>query len=424
MANPDFNTTGEDLRWYNRTDCTDIDGWTFSNSGSNYVRNAWNNCEAYECDFDIHQTITGMPVGFYELHVSAFQRRGSSAAVYEAYTNNYEGDYANRKVSSVIYLNEEETTIKSICDEHSETQIYTGTSTFGQEGDSQPATGFFIPNGMDGANAWFAQGYYDNKVYVEVPDGNLTVGFKSGEDGYQSGDWTIFDNFRLFFYGSSLTIEMSENENTNLLAMDNQHVKLTRTIKASTSSEKSYNTLTLPFDVTAEKLAEAFGSDVQVYAYDGDENNSVKFSKATTITANTPVLLTTSTASTEDPYIFQNVDIKATAGGAVAKGTDIDFVGTYAASTSLVGKYFISGNNIYEGTDATKPIKGTRAYFTANSGAVNALSLIIDGETITAIQGIDGTITPKAIYNLQGQKVNNPVKGGIYIIDGKKTLVK
>lgn len=424
MTNPDFNTTGEDLRWYNRTDCADIDGWIFSNSGSNYVRNAWNNCEAYECDFDIHQTITGMPVGFYELHVSAFQRRGSSAAVYEAYTNNYEGDYANRKVSSVIYLNEEETTIKSICDEHSETQIYTGSSTFGQEGDSQPATGFFIPNGMDGANAWFAHGYYDNKVYVEVPDGNLTVGFKSGEDGYQSGDWTIFDNFRLFFYGSSLTIEMSENENTNLLAMDNQHVKLTRTITASTSSQKNYNTLTLPFDVTAEKLADAFGSDVQVYAYDGDENNSVKFSKATTITANTPVLLTTSTASTEDPYIFQNVDIKATAGGAVAKGTDIDFVGTYAASTSLVGKYFISGNNIYEGTDATKPMKGTRAYFTANSGAVNALSLNIDGETITAIQGIDGTITPKAIYNLQGQKVNNPVKGGIYIIDGKKTLVK
>ena len=117
------------------------------------------------------------------------------------------------------------------------------------------------------------------------------------------------------------------------------------------------------------------------------------------------------------------MDIKA-ATEAVAKGTDIDFVGTYAASTSLVGKYFISGNNIYEGTDATKPMKGTRAYFTANSGAVNALSLNIDGETITAIQGIDGTITPKAIYNLQGQKVNNPVKGGIYIIDGKKTLVK
>ena len=49
----------------------------------------------------------------------------------------------------------------------------------------------------------------------------------------------------------------------------------------------------------------------------------------------------------------------------------------------------------------------------------------IDGTEITAIQGIDGTISvPKAIYNLQGQKVTNPVKGGIYIIDGKKVLVK
>ena len=429
MVNPDFDTVeGQDNRWWNQTDnSTVIDGWTFTNSGNAYVRNAWNNCEAYECDFDIHQTITGMPVGFYELHVSAFQRRGSSAAVYEAYINNYEGDYANRKVSSVIYLNEEETTIKCICDEHSDALIYTGTSTFGQEGDVQPAENFWIPNGMDGSNAWFAQGYYDNKVYVEVPDGNLTVGFKSGTDGYQGGDWTIFDNFRLYFYGSSLTIEISENENTNLLAMENQHVKLTRTITASTGENISYNTLVLPFDVTAEKLQAAFGSDVKVYAYDGNEGNSVKFSEATTISANTPVLLTTSTASTDEPYIFQNVDIKATAGGAVASGLDgtIEFVGTYAAETPMNGKYFFSGSKIYQGTDQSQKMKGTRAYLTDNSGSVNALSLDIDGTEITAIQGIDGTISvPKAIYNLQGQKVTNPVKGGIYIIDGKKVLVK
>ena len=429
MVNPDFDTVeGQDNRWWNETDnSTAIDGWTFTNSGNAYVRNAWNNCEAYECDFDIHQTITGMPVGFYELHVSAFQRRGSSAAVYEAYINNYEGDYANRKVSSVIYLNEEETTIKCICDEHSDALIYTGTSTFGQEGDVQPAENFWIPNGMDGSNAWFAQGYYDNKVYVEVPDGNLTVGFKSGTDGYQGGDWTIFDNFRLYFYGSSLTIEMSENENTNLLAMENQHVKLTRTITASTGENISYNTLVLPFDVTAEKLQAAFGSDVKVYAYDGNEGNSVKFSEATTISANVPVLLTTSTASTDEPYIFQNVDIKATAGGAVASGLDgtIEFVGTYAAETPMNGKYFFSGSKIYQGTDQSQKMKGTRAYLTDNSGSVNALSLDIDGTEITAIQGIDGTISvPKAIYNLQGQKVTNPVKGGIYIIDGKKVLVK
>ena len=429
MVNPDFDTVeGQDNRWWNQTDnSTVIDGWTFTNSGNQYVRNAWNNCEAYECDFDIHQTITGMPVGFYELHVSAFQRRGSSAAVYEAYINNYEGDYANRKVSSVIYLNEEETTIKCICDEHSDALIYTGTSTFGQEGDVQPAENFWIPNGMDGSNAWFAQGYYDNKVYVKVPDGNLTVGFKSGTDGYQGGDWTIFDNFRLYFYGSSLTIEMSEDETTNLLAMENQHVKLTRTITASTGENISYNTLVLPFDVTAEKLQAAFGSDVKVYAYKGNEGNSVKFENATTISANVPVLLTTSTASTDEPYIFQNVDIKATAGGAVASGLDgtIEFVGTYAAETPMNGKYFFSGSKIYQGTDQSQKMKGTRAYLTDNSGSVNALSLDIDGTEITAIQGIDGTISvPKAIYNLQGQKVTNPVKGGIYIIDGKKVLVK
>jgi len=257
--------------------------------------------------------------------------------------------------------------------------------------------------------------FVDIKLYLTpTADGNSTLTI-TGNKHFAIADLCL---------KHATAIEIDENADyDNTVAADGAYVSLTRTITASTTEQKNYNSLVLPFDLTEDQIKAAFGNDVKVYAYTGDENNSVKFEEATEITANTPVLLTTSTASTEDPYIFQNVDIKA-ATEAVAKGTDIDFVGTYAASTSLVGKYFISGNNIYEGTDATKPMKGTRAYFTANSGAVNALSLIIDGETITAIQGIDGTITPKAIYNLQGQKVNNPVKGGIYIIDGKKTLVK
>ncbi len=257
--------------------------------------------------------------------------------------------------------------------------------------------------------------FVDIKLYLTpTADGNSTLTI-TGNKHFAIADLCL---------KHATAIEIDENADyDNTVAADGAYVSLTRTITASTTEQKNYNSLVLPFDLTEDQIKAAFGNDVKVYAYTGDENNSVKFEEATEITANTPVLLTTSTASTEDPYIFQNVDIKA-ATEAVAKGTDIDFVGTYAASTSLVGKYFISGNNIYEGTDATKPMKGTRAYFTANSGAVNALSLNIDGETITAIQGIDGTITPKAIYNLQGQKVNNPVKGGIYIIDGKKTLVK
>jgi len=44
---------------------------------------------------------------------------------------------------------------------------------------------------------------------------------------------------------------------------------------------------------------------------------------------------------------------------------------------------------------------------------------------VDAINGIvDADSAPEGIYNLQGQRVSAPVKGNIYIIDGKKTLVK
>ena len=42
----------------------------------------------------------------------------------------------------------------------------------------------------------------------------------------------------------------------------------------------------------------------------------------------------------------------------------------------------------------------------------------------TAIDGVDAEAENAEIYDLSGRRVNEIVKGGIYIINGKKTLVK
>lgn len=58
------------------------------------------------------------------------------------------------------------------------------------------------------------------------------------------------------------------------------------------------------------------------------------------------------------------------------------------------------------------------------------LTLELEGTTPTAINGVktDGTTanstTPKRIYNITGQKVNTTQAGQMYIVDGKKTVVK
>jgi hypothetical protein len=259
-------------------------------------------------------------------------------------------------------------------------------------------------------DAWF-----DYVGYFKIEDaGNYVLTLTKNDNGQQRQ--IVMGNISIL---SCEAIEIDENADyDNTLAVSGVDVSLKRTITAS-----GFNTLVLPFDLTEAQIKAAFGGDAQVYAYESGEGTSVKFSEASAITANVPVLLTTSTASSA-PYTFSNVDIKAAA-KAVAEGTDIDFVGTYAAETSMDGKYFISGSKIFLGTDQSQKMKGTRAYLEVKSGSgINALSLNIDGEDITAIQGIDGTITPKAIYNLQGQKVTTPVKGGIYIIDGNKVLIK
>ena len=54
---------------------------------------------------------------------------------------------------------------------------------------------------------------------------------------------------------------------------------------------------------------------------------------------------------------------------------------------------------------------------------VKAINVIFEDDDATAIQNIEGCIKAESIYNLQGQKVNTP-KSGLYIINGKKVLIK
>ena len=49
----------------------------------------------------------------------------------------------------------------------------------------------------------------------------------------------------------------------------------------------------------------------------------------------------------------------------------------------------------------------------------------VSTEISTAIDRVDAqTLTGKEIYNLSGQRVSKPSQRGIYIVDGKKIMVK
>jgi len=100
-------------------------------------------------------------------------------------------------------------------------------------------------------------------------------------------------------------------------------------------------------------------------------------------------------------------------------------VGSYDASKTLDNTcYFISNNTLFK-SEGTTTLAGTRAYIAPNGTTPAKIgNLIIDGETVTGIDGITTTDNDTApIYNLSGQRVYKAVKG-VYIQNGKKYIKK
>lgn len=188
MVNPDFSMG-------------DASGWTYASApGVN-----WSNCEYYQTEFNIYQTVTGLPTGSYSLNVQAFQRPGEASAVY----NDYIGGTDN--ATSVLYINSITSKVKNIAADAQNTYKLGDGTNFGWPNDSRVGTEGnykYLPNSQQGAKLYFDAELYDATcaaVVTDADEGSLKLGFKSTKN-HVSLDWTIFDNFRLRYYGSSLFV--------------------------------------------------------------------------------------------------------------------------------------------------------------------------------------------------------------------------
>ena len=210
--------------------------------------------------------------------------------------------------------------------------------------------------------------------------------------------------------------EANDNTIENTIIAD---VTMTRTIK------EGYNTVVLPFTLTANQVSAAFGAGTEVYAYsdqkDDEGDVQINFNKGDgSITANVPVLVKATAAS--NSQTFEGVQIVAS-DGAVVEGDYFDFVGTYAPTPVAAGDYFIGNGALYKSENNTS-MKAFRAYIHAKAQIPGAkVTLFIDNiaTSISEINGIEAE--PGVMYNIAGQRVNKAQKG-IYIVNGKKVLVK
>ena len=139
----------------------------------------------------------------------------------------------------------------------------------------------------------------------------------------------------------------------------------------------------------------------------------------------------------KNPIFTGRTIVAPVADGPVVSGAKgINFVGSYAGSVTLTtDDYFVAGTNLWRSAGKTT-MAATRAYFKDTSASAKSknIRLVIDGNenVVTAIDGVavSGSSAKGAVYSLTGQKVADSLKtspqipAGLYIVNGKKVIIK
>ena len=214
---------------------------------------------------------------------------------------------------------------------------------------------------------------------------------------------------------------------------ENKNVKMLREFGSG-----YWNTLVVPFNLTRAQLEEAFGEGVQVAKYtDFNKPANIKFETVDGDVTRADLMIVKPAATVTNP-IFKGVTLekgKAYNYPSFEKNySDTNFAinGRFAKQVlkddDVLGKvYFLNKQGKFTHPTAEgNVIRGFRWFIqlkTPESSTGAKITLDVDGD-VTSIDAIDnGQFATDAIYNLSGQRVNKAQKG-IYIVNGKKVVVK
>lgn len=209
-------------------------------------------------------------------------------------------------------------------------------------------------------------------------------------------------------------------------------------VKINLGLKPGFNAIALPVALTSDEVTAIFGEDAKVYEFvsvDGEIDAIAHFfAKTDGMDAGVPYLLEIA----EAPAPFK---VK---GRAVVTDTPsvahyaVNFTATYAPMAVTDDMFFLTADNYLSTTAAAthglsfvdndaeaETLPAFRAYVKHREGR-ELQTLHFDILTdYTGIEGVAADFDENAeIYNLQGIRVKNPVRGGVYIVNGKKVLLK
>lgn len=252
-----------------------------------------------------------------------------------------------------------------------------------------------------------------------------------------SGVYTIWH----FTAGLPWLVEMANkpvylmNDADNTPFMDTYQSQ-TRTVQLMdrTLLANNWNTLCLPFALTAEQITTAFGAGTQVMTLSDYSNDgtivTVTFANAETIEAGKPYIVKPTVANP----VFTGVTIDKTMRDVAVNGTSATFKGTYEPVVLTANnrrRLFLANNMLWYPT-ADVTVNSCRAYFQLTDevpeNANNASRFVILFEETTSLneelrmKNEDSTDT---WYSLSGLKFNGkPTAKGLYIHNGRKEVLR
>ena len=280
------------------------------------------------------------------------------------------------------------------------------------------------------------------RVYFNVADnatGDKTFSFSDIEirpTGSSTGTTVSLADFTVTI-GDNITL--SENETPAFIEKSNVDVTVERTLKGG-----KWNTIVLPFDMSAAQIADAdaFGNSVEIVELTGVTCTMPQmmtftgikfaFTSVNSISANKPYLI--KVGSDMSSFKAKGVNLPASAIPTVITVNDntntwftAQFYGNYTSEFTIPENGLYISDNMFKYTTGTTKLKAYRAYIktfmplsnkSLEAGA-RSISFTVDGENTTGIYNVeDGKF-----YNLKGQLVENPTKG-VYVVNGKKVIIK
>ncbi len=311
--------------------------------------------------------------------------------------------YSNRVVNDVIklkgYLNVDDNSTGTTIRTKLETKYNSGTSTYTTTGRIK----------------------VDDSAGALTATKTITVTFTEQSGTYvpQIGAPIIINSTSNFTNETAAVFALA-NDVAYGTFRQNKDLKLTQAYNLSVG-EAGAATLILPFESTIPSGATCYTLNYT------SGNSAVKATAvATTLAANTPVLVNAS----EGSYKFVST---ATSGDAATGSDPVTsgaLTGVYASTTTVPeGSYILynggSGIGFYP-SSGSATVAAYRCYLTADgAGARGFVGIDFSDDMTTGINKIsEGMQNADGVYyNMAGQRVNQPTKG-LYIINGKKVVMK